>query len=101
MQFTSSSKTSSVTAYMSLLLLSKKGQGTFKLEAVLWCFVDMEATYAEYEEWSEHGVPETVVHQYKKALKQMEKCKPLEESLVTDCCLSSAASASLTATLFL
>lgn len=52
-------------------------------------FVDMEATYAEYEEWSEHGVSETVVHQYKKALQQMAKCKPFEEALVTDlnCCL--------------
>lgn len=44
----------------------------------------MEATYAEYEEWSEHGVPETVLHLYKKALQQMERCKPFEESLVTD-----------------
>lgn len=49
---------------------------------VLCCFVDMEGTYAEYEEWSEHGVPETVMHQYKKALQQMEKCKPFEEALV-------------------
>lgn len=47
-------------------------------------FVDMEATYAEYEEWSEHGVSETILHQYRKALQQMEKYKPLEESLVTD-----------------
>lgn len=44
----------------------------------------MEATYAEYEEWSENGVSEVVMHQYKKALQQMEKCKSLEESLVTD-----------------
>uniref|UniRef100_A0AAQ5YTQ4 RRM domain-containing protein n=1 Tax=Amphiprion ocellaris TaxID=80972 RepID=A0AAQ5YTQ4_AMPOC len=44
--------------------------------------LDMEATYAEYEEWSEHGVPETVIHQYKKALQQMEKCKSFEESLM-------------------
>lgn len=43
----------------------------------------MEATYAEYEEWSEQGVPETVLHQYKKAFQQMKKCKPFEESLVT------------------
>lgn len=50
----------------------------------LCAFVDMEATYAEYEEWSEHGVPEAVAHQYKKALQQMEKCKPLEEALVAD-----------------
>lgn len=44
--------------------------------------MDMEVTYAEYEEWSEHGVSETVIHHYKKALQQMEKCKPLEESLL-------------------
>lgn len=48
------------------------------------CFVDMEATYAEYEEWSEQGVPETVAHQYKKALQEMEKRKSFEESLVPD-----------------
>lgn len=42
----------------------------------------MEATYAEYEEWSEHGVAETVIHLYKKALQQLEKCKSFEESLV-------------------
>lgn len=44
----------------------------------------MEATFAEYEEWSEQGVAETVSHQYKKALQQLEKYKALEESLVTD-----------------
>lgn len=44
----------------------------------------MEATYAECEEWSEQGVPETVSHQYKKALQQMEARKSLEESLVVD-----------------
>lgn len=55
-----------------------------KLNAV--SFLDMEATYAEYEEWSDQGVAETVVHQYKKALQQMEKCKALEEPLVTDFC---------------
>lgn len=63
-----------------LLIMFKKI--TIKL-IVLRCFVDMEATYAEYEEWSEHGVPDTVIHQYKKALQQMEKCKSFEESLVT------------------
>ncbi|XP_072290243.1 squamous cell carcinoma antigen recognized by T-cells 3 [Eucyclogobius newberryi] len=40
----------------------------------------MEATFAEYEEWAD-GVPETVPHQYKKALQLMEKCKALEEAL--------------------
>ncbi|KAM9743797.1 squamous cell carcinoma antigen recognized by T-cells 3 isoform 1-T1 [Menidia menidia] len=44
--------------------------------------MDMGATYAEYEEWAEHGVPETAVHQYKKALQQMEKRKPFEETLL-------------------
>ncbi|XP_061585123.1 squamous cell carcinoma antigen recognized by T-cells 3 [Cololabis saira] len=44
--------------------------------------MDMEATYAEYEEWSEQGVPETTTHQYKKVLQQMEKCKPFEEALL-------------------
>ncbi|XP_041642830.1 squamous cell carcinoma antigen recognized by T-cells 3 [Cheilinus undulatus] len=44
--------------------------------------MEMEATYAEYEEWSEEGVADTVTHQYKKALQQMEKCKPFEDSLL-------------------
>ncbi|XP_054466241.1 squamous cell carcinoma antigen recognized by T-cells 3 [Anoplopoma fimbria] len=44
--------------------------------------MDMEATYAEYEEWSENGVAETVIHQYKKALQQMAKYKSFEESLI-------------------
>lgn len=47
-----------------------------------FCFVDMEATYAEFEEWSEQGVSDTIKHHYKKALQQMEKRKPFEESLV-------------------
>lgn len=42
----------------------------------------MEATYAEYEEWSEEAVPEVVIKNYKKALQQMEKCKSYEEALV-------------------
>ncbi|KAG9354945.1 hypothetical protein JZ751_001658 [Albula glossodonta] len=44
--------------------------------------MDMEATYGEYEEWSDRGVPETVSNLYKKALQQMEKCKPFEEALL-------------------
>ncbi|KAM8885238.1 squamous cell carcinoma antigen recognized by T-cells 3 isoform 2-T2 [Spinachia spinachia] len=44
--------------------------------------MDMEATYAEYEEWSEHGVAETVMHQYKKALEQLAKYKSYEEALM-------------------
>uniref|UniRef100_G3P1Y7 Spliceosome associated factor 3, U4/U6 recycling protein n=1 Tax=Gasterosteus aculeatus TaxID=69293 RepID=G3P1Y7_GASAC len=43
---------------------------------------DMEATYAEYEEWSEHGVAETVIHQYKKALEQLAKYKSYEDALM-------------------
>lgn len=43
----------------------------------------MEATYAEFEEWSEQGVSDTIKHHYKKALQQMEKRKPFEESLVS------------------
>lgn len=42
----------------------------------------MDATYAEFEAWSEQGVSDTIKHHYKKALQQMEKCKPFEESLV-------------------
>ncbi|XP_037338514.1 squamous cell carcinoma antigen recognized by T-cells 3 [Pungitius pungitius] len=44
--------------------------------------MDMEATYAEYEEWSEHGVAETVMQQYKKALEQLAKYKSYEEALM-------------------
>ncbi|XP_061624356.1 squamous cell carcinoma antigen recognized by T-cells 3 [Phyllopteryx taeniolatus] len=44
--------------------------------------MDMEATYAEYEEWSDHGPREEVLRQYKNALQQREKYKPFEESLL-------------------
>ncbi|XP_033027080.1 squamous cell carcinoma antigen recognized by T-cells 3 isoform X2 [Lacerta agilis] len=44
--------------------------------------LDMEATYAEYEEWSDEPVPEAVIRNYKKALQQMAKCKPYEEALL-------------------
>ncbi|NXW37296.1 SART3 protein, partial [Phaetusa simplex] len=44
--------------------------------------LDMEASYAEYEEWSEDPIPETIVKNYKKALQQLEKCKPYEEALL-------------------
>ncbi|XP_053324946.1 squamous cell carcinoma antigen recognized by T-cells 3 [Spea bombifrons] len=44
--------------------------------------LDMDATYAEYEEWSEEPIPDAVVQNYKKALKQMEKSKPYEEALL-------------------
>ncbi|XP_075881793.1 spliceosome associated factor 3, U4/U6 recycling protein isoform X2 [Nelusetta ayraudi] len=44
--------------------------------------LDMEATYAEYDEWSDSGVAETVARLYKKALQQLEKYKPLEETLL-------------------
>ncbi|XP_051520916.1 squamous cell carcinoma antigen recognized by T-cells 3 [Myxocyprinus asiaticus] len=44
--------------------------------------MDMEGTYAEYSDWADDGVPETVMHQYRRALQQMEKCKPYEEALL-------------------
>ncbi|XP_049623727.1 squamous cell carcinoma antigen recognized by T-cells 3 isoform X2 [Suncus etruscus] len=44
---------------------------------------DMEATFAEYEEWLEDPVPETVVQSYNKALQQLEKYKPYEEALLS------------------
>ncbi|XP_070992026.1 squamous cell carcinoma antigen recognized by T-cells 3-like isoform X2 [Oncorhynchus clarkii lewisi] len=44
--------------------------------------MDMEGTYAEYEEWSDQGVSDTVSHKYKRALQQMEKSKPYEETLM-------------------
>ncbi|NXP17534.1 SART3 protein, partial [Scytalopus superciliaris] len=44
--------------------------------------LDMEASYAEYEEWSEEPIPETTVKNYKRALQQLEKCKPYEEALL-------------------
>ncbi|KAG8455692.1 hypothetical protein GDO86_001763 [Hymenochirus boettgeri] len=44
--------------------------------------LDMASTYEEYEEWSEEKIPETVIQSYKKALQQMEKCKPYEEALL-------------------
>uniref|UniRef100_A0A8C6DJ42 Spliceosome associated factor 3, U4/U6 recycling protein n=1 Tax=Moschus moschiferus TaxID=68415 RepID=A0A8C6DJ42_MOSMO len=43
---------------------------------------DMEATFAEYEEWSEDPIPESVIQSYNKALQQLEKYKPYEESLL-------------------
>ncbi|XP_066116414.1 squamous cell carcinoma antigen recognized by T-cells 3 isoform X1 [Saccopteryx bilineata] len=43
---------------------------------------DMEATFAEYEEWSEDPIPESVIQNYNKALQQLEKCKPYEEALL-------------------
>ncbi|XP_004843681.3 squamous cell carcinoma antigen recognized by T-cells 3 isoform X1 [Heterocephalus glaber] len=43
---------------------------------------DMEATFAEYEEWSDDPVPELVIQNYNKALQQLEKYKPYEEALL-------------------
>lgn len=43
---------------------------------------DMEATFAEYEEWSEEPIPESVLQNYQKALEQLEKYKPFEEALL-------------------
>lgn len=44
--------------------------------------MDMGTTFAEYEEWAENGVSDTVQHLYKKALQLMEKCKAFEEALL-------------------
>lgn len=38
---------------------------------------------AEYEEWSEDPIPESVLQSYQKALEQLEKYKPYEEALVS------------------
>lgn len=43
----------------------------------------MEATFAEYEEWSEDPIPESVIQNYNKALQQLEKYKPYEDALVS------------------
>ncbi|KAF6278437.1 spliceosome associated factor 3, U4/U6 recycling protein [Rhinolophus ferrumequinum] len=43
---------------------------------------EMEATFAEYEEWSEDPIPESVIQNYNKALQQLEKYKPYEDALV-------------------
>ncbi|XP_053444968.1 squamous cell carcinoma antigen recognized by T-cells 3 isoform X2 [Nycticebus coucang] len=43
---------------------------------------DMEATFAEYEEWSEDPILESVIQNYNKALQQLEKYKPYEEALL-------------------
>lgn len=45
--------------------------------------LEMEATFAEYEEWSEEPIPESVLQSYQKALGQLEKYKPFEEALVS------------------
>ncbi|XP_069769074.1 squamous cell carcinoma antigen recognized by T-cells 3 [Narcine bancroftii] len=44
--------------------------------------LDMESTFAEYEEWADEVPSETLVQSYKKALQQMEKRKPFEEALL-------------------
>ncbi|XP_032899062.1 squamous cell carcinoma antigen recognized by T-cells 3 isoform X2 [Amblyraja radiata] len=44
--------------------------------------LDMESTYAEYEEWADEVLNESVKQFYKKALQQMEKRKPFEEALL-------------------
>ncbi|XP_048198721.1 squamous cell carcinoma antigen recognized by T-cells 3 isoform X2 [Perognathus longimembris pacificus] len=43
---------------------------------------DMETTFAEYEEWSEDPIPDSVIQSYHKALQQLEKYKPYEEALL-------------------
>lgn len=43
---------------------------------------DMEATYAEYVDWSEEPIADSLINNYKKALAQVKKYKPYEEALV-------------------
>lgn len=50
----------------------------------------MEATFAEYGEWSEDPIPEPVLQSYQKALEQLEKYKPYEEALVSALLLGSS-----------
>ncbi|XP_032703330.1 squamous cell carcinoma antigen recognized by T-cells 3 isoform X3 [Lontra canadensis] len=45
-------------------------------------YIYMEATFAEYEEWSEDPIPESVIQNYNKALQQLERYKPYEEALL-------------------
>lgn len=71
--------------FMCFLSIESKSALNLK-KPFLGCFLDMGATYAEYEEWSDQGVAETVAQQYRKAVQQMEKCKPFEESLVNKFC---------------
>ncbi|XP_060105445.1 squamous cell carcinoma antigen recognized by T-cells 3 isoform X2 [Heteronotia binoei] len=44
--------------------------------------LDMEATYAEYEEWSQEPDPRRGGQNYKRALQQLQKCKPYEDALL-------------------
>ncbi|XP_044137317.1 squamous cell carcinoma antigen recognized by T-cells 3 [Bufo gargarizans] len=44
--------------------------------------LDMASTYAEYEEWSEEPIPESVNQNYKKAIQLVEKYNPYEEALL-------------------
>ncbi|XP_077164084.1 spliceosome associated factor 3, U4/U6 recycling protein isoform X2 [Paroedura picta] len=44
--------------------------------------LDMETTYAEYGEWSKEPIPDVMVKNYKRALQQLQKCKPYEEALL-------------------
>ncbi|XP_018416410.1 PREDICTED: squamous cell carcinoma antigen recognized by T-cells 3 isoform X2 [Nanorana parkeri] len=44
--------------------------------------LEMESTYGEYVDWSEEPIADSVVHNYKKALQQVEKYKPYEEALL-------------------
>ncbi|XP_072271437.1 squamous cell carcinoma antigen recognized by T-cells 3 [Pyxicephalus adspersus] len=44
--------------------------------------LDMETTYAEYVDWSEEPIADSIVQSYKKALQQVEKYKLYEEALL-------------------
>ncbi|XP_008056328.1 squamous cell carcinoma antigen recognized by T-cells 3 isoform X2 [Carlito syrichta] len=59
----------------------EKVHSLFRRQLVIPLY-DMETTFAEYEEWSEDPIPESVVQNYNKALQQLEKYKPHEEALL-------------------
>ncbi|XP_058014481.1 squamous cell carcinoma antigen recognized by T-cells 3 isoform X2 [Ahaetulla prasina] len=44
--------------------------------------IDMESAFLEYENWTEEPIPEAVLQNYAKALKQLQKYKPYEEALL-------------------
>ncbi|ETE71630.1 Squamous cell carcinoma antigen recognized by T-cells 3, partial [Ophiophagus hannah] len=44
--------------------------------------IDMESAFLEYQHWSEEPIPEAVLQNYAKALKQLQKYKPYEDALL-------------------
>ena len=48
-----------------------------------YVFLGMERTMQEYEDWTSEPIMEAVDKAYQKALSKLEKCKPLEDALVS------------------